>query len=743
MAELSELEKKVQITRAAYVTALKFSDPDAELRQKTYAEALAEYNYAIFEDALAQGAGESSEPVEFNDTLIQVTTDEYKVEGLGPLYFAQRVRETTGESEITEERFWDILATDLYVATKWVAEESPSEAMAYVNALLSPDIEKVHEIDTPVKPMALNEEELFAPLIERTKDEERVQTRDRFEDRASAEVNATLAPEPAKKAPKKYTTKDRSDLVDKLTEGIANLTTSEKWAEYLKFQSRFTRYSAQNTSLIMYQDPYASQVAGYDTWKKQGRFVKKGESGISILAPLIYKEKDEDSGEEKKGIKGFRWVSVFDVRQTEGEDLPEIARKLTGEDSEHIYEELVKYAASIGSAVHDHEFEGGPNGDYDPRTKEIRVEAKNSGIQRVKTLAHELGHALLHATSEDGDEVRLDCTAKNVKELEAESTAYVVCAALGIETDDYSFGYVVGWAGGGDQAIEKIRASQARIQKTSGQILKQFEQERELVIAEEKTPEEIEIPLAEVRGGRDQDAIPTFTDGWQSPGESYMSNKNYAFRRTLAELKAERAEMEEDMRLLPHEIQAQEVYQVSAGIQLNILESELKNLPMEIVLCESEITKEERHQAALVGHEVLEGEELAFYLDPVETEVTRQEKIISFQREAAGDRRVFACRVLERARCDARKVIESAGKREWEQRERMQLVKEGMDAEYELLTKVSGTAEQREEIISRIEHENVVNLDWLTPQKAELKKLREREIEHEVPTQEIGYSMAR
>jgi len=95
-------------------------------------------------------------------------------------------------------------------------------------------------------------------------------------------------------------------------------------------------YSPQNVSLIGYQDPYATQVAGYNTWKSRGAFVKKGEIGISILAPVTYKTTDEGTGEETKNIRGFRWTSVFDVRQTGGEDIPEIVQKLTGEDAEHI-----------------------------------------------------------------------------------------------------------------------------------------------------------------------------------------------------------------------------------------------------------------------------------------------------------------------------------------------------------------------------------------------------------------------
>jgi len=259
---------------------------------------------------------------------------------------------------------------------------------------------------------------------------------------------------------------DHSHLLAELSEGIKTLTTSEQWTNYLKVQSAFHNYSSQNTMLILVQNPYATRVAGYNKWKSLGRQVRKGEKGIFILAPLVFKT-ERENGEVEKGIKGFRYVSVFDISQTDGEDLPEVATRLVGEDPTGTFMNLKQVASGLGFSVIDHEFEGETNGDCNHATKTIRVHTKNQPAQRVKTLAHEIAHAILH----DPDEIDYRAN-RGLCELEAESTAFVVCRTLGIASDDYSFGYVAGWAGGGDEAVAAIGKSQARIQKAANAILK-------------------------------------------------------------------------------------------------------------------------------------------------------------------------------------------------------------------------------------------------------------------------------
>jgi antirestriction protein ArdC len=270
---------------------------------------------------------------------------------------------------------------------------------------------------------------------------------------------------------KEYVKADHSHLLAELTDGISALTSSAEWTKYLEVQARFHRYSANNCMLIALQSGgYATQVAGFNTWKAQGRNVKKGEKGMYILAPLAFKSTDKVTGEETYGVKGFRYVAVFDLAQTEGPDLPEIANKLTGAGPLGAYETLAGVAGGLGFSVIDHDFEGsGVNGDCSHANKVLRVEVTNSPAQRVKTLAHEISHAILH-DPETGAKVE-----RAIKELEAESSAYVICKALGLDTDAYSFGYVAGWSGGGDAAVKAIRASTERIHKASDQVLKTYE----------------------------------------------------------------------------------------------------------------------------------------------------------------------------------------------------------------------------------------------------------------------------
>jgi len=268
-------------------------------------------------------------------------------------------------------------------------------------------------------------------------------------------------------------TNNRPDLVEKLTEGIAKLTTTDEWQRFLDYQSRFHHYSANNVMLILLQTGgYASRVAGFRAWQKMNRFVRKGEKAIYVLAPMVYKRTDTpDADDDARVIKGFKYVPVFDISQTDGEELPSVCNRLAGDDPAGIFNQLTAVAHSIGFTVEDYDFEGGTNGDCSHLQHRIRIEASNSPAQRVKTLAHELAHALLHEQFSD----------RKLAELEAESAAYVVCQSLGLESSDYSFGYVATWAGTGDEAIAGIKASCDRIQKTAATILRSFEVDEEAV----------------------------------------------------------------------------------------------------------------------------------------------------------------------------------------------------------------------------------------------------------------------
>lgn len=266
----------------------------------------------------------------------------------------------------------------------------------------------------------------------------------------------------------------REEALERLAEGVARLTTSDAWRAWLDVQARFHRYSFGNAVLILLQRPSASRVAGFHAWRRLGRGVRRGEHAIWILAPVMRRvvpagtDASAGGAEDLRVLDGFRPVPVFDVAQTDGAPLPEISTRLAGDAPAHAYAHLVGVAGALGFTVEDHAFADGTNGDCSHALRRIRVEAANAPAQRVKTLAHEIAHALLH-----GDEAA--AADRPLAELEAESVAYAACAALGLDSGAYSFGYVAGWAGGGEAALAQIKACGGRIQRTVDQLLAVWE----------------------------------------------------------------------------------------------------------------------------------------------------------------------------------------------------------------------------------------------------------------------------
>jgi hypothetical protein len=266
-------------------------------------------------------------------------------------------------------------------------------------------------------------------------------------------------------------------LMADLNTGIDALVNSDKWAAWLKLQSKLHKYSFGNVLLIMAQCPEASTVMGYGSkdkstgWLSVGRCVRKGEHALWILAPILVNEKKDGKETGDKILIGYRDVSVFDVSQTDGDELPAPLTKLSGDDGEEAFTALTKYAESLGYPVSMESIPGETNGytSYDP--KKVAVEETNSQLQRTKTLAHELGHVLLHNPDEQtpiGLEIIKD---RNHKELEAESVAFVVMGAIGFDSGDYSFGYVTHWAHDAENAHKGIKASAARIQRAAHKII--------------------------------------------------------------------------------------------------------------------------------------------------------------------------------------------------------------------------------------------------------------------------------
>jgi antirestriction protein ArdC len=272
---------------------------------------------------------------------------------------------------------------------------------------------------------------------------------------------------------KKTNTKKKgiAEELQLIEKGIKSLTTSEKWEAFLKFHSSFHNYSFRNVMLIYMQCQDASRVTGYRTWQKLGRQVIKGEKAIKILAPYTFNvevEKENDKGvketKEEKRL-AFRTVPVFDVSQTEGEELPTVVNRLTGETE--LYQKALE---KINVPVTEEEIESGANGYYHLVDKRIAIKKDLEEVHKLKTLIHEWGHSILHDRDITKDQDQDDKVSQSVMELEAESTAFIVCHRLGIDTSDYSFGYLAGW-GSGENAVELIKQSGERIQKASSEIL--------------------------------------------------------------------------------------------------------------------------------------------------------------------------------------------------------------------------------------------------------------------------------
>ncbi len=257
-----------------------------------------------------------------------------------------------------------------------------------------------------------------------------------------------------------------AETLSKLTQGIAQLTNSDAWRDYLNAARRFHSYSFCNVLLIHSQLPTASRAAGFHTWRSLGRSVRRGERAIWILAPMTRRRADDDdSGEDTKpkpAVVSFRAVPVFDISQTDGEPLPQIANRLTGNGPQGAVDQLRDVAATLGYSVSIEPLPGERNGDCTFAEHRIRVRAGLSPAQSAKTLCHEIGHALMH----DGSSV-----TRELAECEAESVAYIVCEGLGLDSSEYSFGYISCWAGGGDEAIKVITASGNRIQSAAQAIL--------------------------------------------------------------------------------------------------------------------------------------------------------------------------------------------------------------------------------------------------------------------------------
>ena len=284
------------------------------------------------------------------------------------------------------------------------------------------------------------------------------------------------------------------EITDRLEAGIQELFDSDRFKEYLQVMSKFHNYSFNNTLLIAMQKPDATLVAGYNSWKNLfGRQVARGAKGIKVLAPSPYKIKKEidkiDPKTQKpvtdkngKPVKeeteitvpAFKVVSVFDVSQTEGKELPSIGvDELTG-DVEH-YADFFKAAElSAPVPVGFEKIAGGSKGYYSQTDKRIAINEGMSELQNLKTLIHETAHAKLHDIDLNAPpEKQADRPDRRTREVQAESIAYAVCQHYGLDTSDYSFSYVAQWSSG--RELAELKASLETIRSTASELIKDID----------------------------------------------------------------------------------------------------------------------------------------------------------------------------------------------------------------------------------------------------------------------------
>lgn len=239
---------------------------------------------------------------------------------------------------------------------------------------------------------------------------------------------------------------------NKIEQGVEQVRQSESYKKYLKVMSQFHDYSICNSLLIYSQCPHASYIAGYKAWKTLfNRYVIKGSKAIKIIAPFKIKvEKDvdtEDPNDEDRYILRYKTVNVFDISQTEGQELPSIVSEIQGyhENAQFLldaFQELAKEKSIqilFKDSKEDKRLCSGANGYANPNKNKIVIKRDMSINHQLKTMIHEYAHVLLHKSTD---------SSKEQKEIEAESVAFVVCNSFGLDTSEYSFGYITSWSQG-------------------------------------------------------------------------------------------------------------------------------------------------------------------------------------------------------------------------------------------------------------------------------------------------------
>ena len=286
-------------------------------------------------------------------------------------------------------------------------------------------------------------------------------------------------------------TKNILEITEKLEKGLSELFESEKYREYLTFMSKFHNYSFNNSLLIAMQKPDATLVAGYHAWSSQfNRHVKAGEKAIRILAPAPYKRKVQSKGntatdpetesETEIIITAFKPAFVFDISQTEGKEIPSIT-------ADELHFSVSNFKTFLEALIHIspvpikfENIETDAKGYFSNVEHYIVIQKDMSEAQTIKTTIHEICHSILH-DSNNTESNEIEKKSRSTKEVEAESVAYPVCQHFGIDTSDYSFGYIASWSS--DKELKELKESMELIRKTSSEIITNIEK---YILSQEK-----------------------------------------------------------------------------------------------------------------------------------------------------------------------------------------------------------------------------------------------------------------
>ena len=330
------------------------------------------------------------------------------------------------------------------------------------------------------------------------------------------------------------------EITDRLEQGITELFDSERYKEYLKVMSKFHNYSFRNTVLIAMQKPDASLLAGFSAWKNNfERNVMRGQKGIKIIAPSPYKIKQEMqkidphtqkpiigkdgkpvTEEKEVTIPAYKVVSVFDVSQTEGKELPDIAvDELTGDvDRYKDFFAALEKTSPVPIAFEN--IEGGSHGYYHLEDKRIAINEGMSELQTLKTAIHEIAHAKLHDIDlnapKDEQQPHVD---RRTREVEAESVAYTVCQHYGLDTSDYSFGYVAGWSSG--RELSELKSSLETIRSAAAEIINSIDEN----LAELQKAQDKEQTAGQEQPTREEKAAPKEQPQPEAPAKADTAGK--------------------------------------------------------------------------------------------------------------------------------------------------------------------------------------------------------------------------